>query len=91
MSAVRISETAFQRHVREAPRDLGFRGRQVLAFIQSVMDRTGDPPSYSMIADEFGFNDNSHVRQVVVRLEQRGLVQRSGSGRSRRLILINMH
>lgn len=73
---------------RNAPRELGFRGRQVLAYIRSCIDLEGRAPSYGMIREELGLADNGQVRLIVTRLERRGLVRRAGHGRVRRLQLL---
>lgn len=72
---------------RNAPRELGFRGRQVLAYVQCVIAEQGIAPSYSMIRDELGFQSRAHVCRVVKRLESRGLLSRVGHGRVRRIRL----
>lgn len=66
-------------------RELGYRGRQVLAFVRDCIAEEGLPPSYTMIRDELGFNDRSEVCRVVERLEDRGLLFRAGEGRVRRI------
>lgn len=72
---------------RNAPRELGYRGRQVLAFIRLCIAEQGQAPSYSEIRDELGFDDRAGVCRVVERLEKRGLVRRVGCGRVRRIRL----
>jgi SOS-response transcriptional repressor LexA len=74
--------------LRRAPRELGYRGQQVLAFVQIMIAEGGSAPSYSMIRDELGFNDKTDVRRVIERLERRGLLSRVGHGRVRRIRLI---
>lgn len=59
---------------------LGYRGRQVLAYIQVEVERTGRPPSYAMIATELGISTISDVSHIVRRLEKRGLLKRSDTG-----------
>ena len=59
---------------------LGYRGRQVLAFIQIEVERTGRSPSYAMIAAELGISTISDVSHIVRRLEKRGLLKRSDTG-----------
>lgn len=73
--------------MRQAPRELGFRGRQVLAFVRNCISEEGSAPSYSMIRDELGFNDRADVGKVVKRLEGRGLLHMAGQGRGRRIRL----
>jgi SOS-response transcriptional repressor LexA len=70
-----------------APRELGFRGRQVLAFVRQCIAQEGRAPSYEMIAEELRFNDRADVCRVIQRLERRGLVSRVGAGRCRRIRL----
>ena len=52
---------------------LGYRGRQVLDYIQVEVERTGRPPSYAMFATELGISTISDVSHIVRRLEKRGL------------------
>lgn len=68
-------------------RTLGYRGTQVLRYVNEVIEDEGEAPSYSMIRDELGFNLRSDVCNVVRRLEQRGLLRRVGHGRVRRIRL----
>ena len=70
---------------RRAPRELGYRGHQVLAFVRATIASEGVAPSYSQIRDALGFQHKGHVHCVVVRLEQRGLLSRVGSGHVRRI------
>ena len=70
-----------------APRELGYRGRQVLAFVRDCIDSEGHAPSYTTIRDTLGFNDRAEVCRVVARLAGRGLVARAGNGRVRRIRL----
>lgn len=72
---------------RRAPRELGYRGTQVLSYVRAVIDEQGQAPSYAMIRDALGFNHECHVLRVVARLEGRGLIRRAGSGRVRRIRL----
>jgi SOS-response transcriptional repressor LexA len=72
---------------RNAPRELGFRGTQVLAYVRLVIDEEGQAPSYGMIRRELGFAHEADVLRVVRRLEKRGLLRRVGSGRVRRIQL----
>jgi len=71
--------------MRNAPRELGYRGRQVLAFVRKTIEEHGHAPSYTMIRDELGFNDRAEVCRVVQKLEKRGLLSRVGDGRVRRI------
>lgn len=63
---------------RETNRVLGFRMTQVQKLIEERLANLGQPPSYQEIRDELDFLTNSDVRKVVVRLERRGLLSRSG-------------
>lgn len=72
---------------RRAPRELGYRGFQVLAFVREVIARDGIAPSYGQIRDALGFQHKGHVHCVVVRLEKRGLLSRVGDGHVRRIRL----
>lgn len=64
-------------------RALGFRAVQVLAFVRVTIEQRGFAPSYGEIRDALGFNDKCDVRDVVKRLERRGLMSRAGAGRVR--------
>jgi len=72
---------------RRAPRELGFRGVQVLAFVRKCIAEHGHAPSYGMIQRELDFASTSDVCRVVQRLEGRGLLRRAGAGRVRRIRL----
>lgn len=72
---------------RNAPRELGYRGTQVLAYVRLCIAEDGQAPSYSMIRDTLGFADVADVAHVVRRLEGRGLLRRVGHGRVRRIRL----
>lgn len=72
---------------RRAPRELGYRGRQVLSYIRLCIDTDGRAPSYDMIVREFDFATRGNVAHVVRRLETRGLLKRVGAGRCRRISL----
>jgi SOS-response transcriptional repressor LexA len=73
---------------RRAPRELGYRGTQVLSYVRETIANEGQAPSYAMIRDQLGFTHECHVLRVVSRLENRGLLKRAGSGRVRRIRLI---
>jgi hypothetical protein len=73
---------------RRPPRELGYRGAQVLAYVRSTIEVEGSAPSYSMIRDELGFGDDAGVVRVVSILEKRGLLKRVGAGRVRRIRLV---
>ena len=60
----------------------------VARFIAAHMRRNGRPPSYAQIRNEFGYQDNTGVRQIVLRLEAKGIVKRNGAGRERRIQLV---
>lgn len=72
---------------RRSPRELGYRGRQVLELVRLTIADRGQAPSYTEIRDTLGFGDRAEVCRVVERLEQRGLVRRAGAGRVRRIRL----
>ena len=72
---------------RRAPRELGYRGSQVLAFIRTTIACAGRAPSYAMIEEQLGFSSRANVAHVIRRLEDRGLVSRVGAGRVRRINL----
>lgn len=82
---------AWDRHIdatnRRAPRELGYRGVQVLAFVRATIAETGQAPSYLEIMKALDFYDRSKVCKVVERLEKRGLLSRVGHGRVRRIRL----
>ena len=72
---------------RRPPRELGFRGVQVLAFVRKCIAEHGRAPSYGMIMRELDFATTADVCRVVQRLEGRGLLRRTGAGRVRRIAL----
>lgn len=61
-------------------RELGFRGRQVLALITTAASNGDRPPSYASIAQALGMNSIADVCNVVRRLERRGLIERRDVG-----------
>lgn len=73
---------------RRAPRELGYRGVQVLAYVRTSIAEQGRAPSYEMICDKLGISTRAKVCEVVKRLEKRGLISRVGSGRVRRINLL---
>lgn len=73
------------RGVRQIP---GYRAQQVLAFVRGTFDAIGRAPSYREICDGVGIATPGHVSRIVDRLERRGLVQRVGKGRVRRIRLV---
>ena len=72
---------------RRAPRELGYRGVQVLAYVRSTIDSDGLAPSYGMICDRLGISTKGEVSQIVAVLERHDLLERAGGGRSRRIRL----
>ena len=72
---------------RRTPRELGYRGVQVLAYVRSTIASEGQAPSYGMICDRLGIGTKGEVSQIVAALERRALVARAGSGRVRRIRL----
>lgn len=59
---------------------LGYRGSQVLEYIQKEISSGRRPPSYKMIADALDMNSVADVCNVVRRLEKRGLLKRRDTG-----------
>ena len=72
---------------RRPPRELGFRGVQVLAYVRKCITDEGRAPSYLQIMRELDFATVADVCRVVQRLEGRGLIRRAGVGRVRRIRL----
>lgn len=68
-------------------RVLGYRAAQVLGYVRATIDEQGQAPSYRMIASELGIATKGEVCEIVQRLERRGLLRRTGSGRVRRIRL----
>jgi SOS-response transcriptional repressor LexA len=69
------------------PSDLGYRGFQVLRFIEERFVQTGIGPSLDEIRDELGFCDKAGAKRAVDVLERRGLVRRARiAGRGQRRI-----
>lgn len=75
------------RHHTLCNRMLGYRGQQVFAYIRQEVEINGIAPSYGMIRDALGFGDKAEVCRVVQKLERRGLLNRAGEGRVRRIRL----
>lgn len=73
--------------IEREPRYLGFRGRQVLAFVRKHITENGRAPSYGEIRRELRFANTADVCRVVQRLERRGLLHRVGRGRVPRIRL----
>lgn len=71
-----------------APRELGYRGRQVKAMVEDWLQTKGHAPSYAEIMGELDFCDKACVCRVVQTLERRGLLRRVGAGRVRRIRLV---
>ena len=69
-------------------RELGYRGYQVLNYVREQVHAFGCPPSYSMICDSLGINTKGEVSDIIGSLERRGLVNRAGAGRDRRIQLV---
>ncbi len=67
----------------------GFRKRQVLAYIRAEIAATGNPPSYGMIERECHMSGRNKVGVVIKRLEAEGKLARIGSGRVRRIRVLN--
>lgn len=70
--------------------ELRQRQAEVAAYIATTLQRTGRPPSYGMIRERFGYADNTGVRQMVRRLEAKGVLRRHGVGRERRIRLMEI-
>lgn len=66
--------------MKPAPRALGYRGRQVLDYVNSAAASGKRPPSYAMIAAALGMSSTADVCHVIRRLERRGLLMRCDSG-----------
>ncbi len=64
--------------------------REVASFIAGHWQRNGFSPSYAEIRDAFGYQDNTGVRQIVMRLEAKGILKREGKGRERRIKLVRV-
>lgn len=59
---------------------LGYRGQQVLDYVETTIDAGQRPPSYAQIADALGMSGTADVCKVIRRLEQRGYLRRSDTG-----------
>lgn len=68
---------------------LGYRATQVVTYVRAILADEGQAPSYGMIRDTCGFEHNGHVHRVVVSLERRGILSRTGRGRVRRISLVD--
>lgn len=67
---------------------LSNRQDSVACYIAGHLRHSGRPPSYAMIRDAFGYQDNTGVRQIIRRLEAKGILKREGKGRERRIKLV---
>lgn len=61
-------------------RHLGYRGEQVLAYVNDTIRNNGRAPSYAMIAEDLGLSSISDVCAVIRRLERRGYLTRTDTG-----------
>ena len=59
---------------------LGYRGQQVLEYIEAAIQHHERAPSYAQIADALGMSSVADVCNVVRRLERRGLLRRTDTG-----------
>lgn len=59
-------------------RQLGYRGEQVMKFINAAIIQEGHAPSYNTICDVLGIGDKATVSRIIARLERRGLLERHG-------------
>lgn len=59
---------------------LGYRGIQVLAYIEHCSGTEHRPPSYAMIADHCGITSIDAVCHIIRRLERRGYLKRADTG-----------
>lgn len=64
--------------------------RNVYTFLTQFSEANGFPPSYSEIAEHFGFSSDGTVRTYLEHLEKKGYIQREGKARGIRL-LKNIH
>lgn len=68
--------------------DLGYRGLQVLQYIERMIENEGKAPSYGMIANTLEISTRGEVAKIVKRLEGRGAIRRVGDGRVRRIRVV---
>lgn len=68
-------------------RMLGYREVQVLEYVKRTIAEEGSAPSYEMIRDGLDLCDKAQVCKIVRNLEKRGLLNRAGAGRVRRIRL----
>jgi SOS-response transcriptional repressor LexA len=61
-------------------RILGYRGFQVLRFVERYTSEHGREPTYSCICDELGIATKGEVSNIVSRLEVRGIFGRRDDG-----------
>lgn len=66
------------------------RQRELLDYVQATIRRDGVAPSYGMIQRELDVGSPGEVRKLVCRLEKIGKLRRVGSGRVRRIRLVNL-
>ena len=66
----------------------GYRERQVLTYIRAEIAATGNPPSYGMIERECHMSGRNKVSVVIKRLEAKGKIARVGTGRVRRIRVV---
>lgn len=59
---------------------LGYRGQQVLEYIEAAIHHHERAPSYAQIADDLGMSSIADVCNVIRRLERRGLLNRRDTG-----------
>lgn len=75
-------------NVPEPERMLGFRMVQLIQFVTDYQRQHDKPPSYEEAVRELNFCDRAAVCRVVQGLERRGVMQRVGDGRDRRIRLV---
>jgi SOS-response transcriptional repressor LexA len=64
--------------LRRSPRELGYRGVQVLALIRKRIETQGCSPTTHEIMKELAFYDRAGVCRVIRALEKRALIRRAG-------------
>lgn len=62
-------------------REPGYRAEQVAAFILRAFADSGKAPTYGEICNGVGIRTKGEVRRIIMSLERRGLVHRTGVGR----------
>lgn len=68
-------------------RHQGRRKIQVLEYVERIIDRDGQAPSYNMIERDLKMTNRANVHQVIKSLERDGCLRRVGAGRVRRIRL----